>query len=218
MSTAERFLRDVRNHQMTIEHDSGVHRSVHFGRPGSSTYYFRLVTWPGYLSISGDGGCYTFSRLHDMFDFFRFAGPEYDKGDSINEGYWSEKLRAVDRSSGAEDFDDDAYVEAIRGDMAQYLKRFTLSEAKNVVREARWDDLFDAPATATEAIDMAMGWRCPVTNEKPFHDFYEHRLTKTSFRLVWCMRAIQWGIKRYDLQQQSRTQADHDRHVLAGAR
>lgn len=217
MSAAERFLRDVRNHHMTIEHDSGVHRSIHFGRTGSSHLYFRLVTWPGYLAVSGDSGCYTFSRLHDMFDFFRFAGPEYEKGDRINEGYWSEKLRAVDRSSGLEDFDEEAYIEAIRGDMASHLSGMKLSDAKVVVREAGWHDLFDAPSSATEAIDRAMAWRCPVTDRRPFREFYDHRLTRTGFRLVWCMRAIQWGIKRYDLQQQGRTQADHDRRVLAGA-
>lgn len=213
MADQNRFLRDVRDHKMTIEHDEGVFRSLRFGRPQSSIYYFRLNTWPGHLSISGDAGSYTFARLHDMFEFFRCDR----KPGSINESYWSEKLVAVDKHSGATQLDEDAYVKAIRSEFAQHISGMSLSDAKKAVREARWDNLFDAPSDEREAVEKAMGWRCPVTDEHPFNDFWEHRLTEASYRLVWCMRAIAWGIKRYDLHKQGRTQAEHDKLILAGA-
>lgn len=217
MADLQRFLHDIRDHQMTIELDQGVHRCLFFGRPRSAIYHFRLVTWPGHLSISGDCGDYTFARLRDMFEFFRYAGPEYDREDGINEGYWSGKLTAIDKHGGRDELDEDAYVQAIRSDFASHISGMDLFDAKRAVREAQWDYLFDAPTTEREATDKAMGWKCPVTSEHPFSDFYEHRITKTSFRLVWCMRAIQWGIKQYDLHKQGRTQSDHDRRVLAGA-
>jgi hypothetical protein len=48
---------------------------------------FDVVTWPGHLSISGDMGCFVFTRVDDMFTFFR--GHE----DAPNLGYsakWGE--------------------------------------------------------------------------------------------------------------------------------
>ena len=97
MADQSRFLRDVRDHKMIIELDQGVHRSIRFGRPGSSAYHFRLNTWPGHLAISGDMGSYVFSRTADMFEFFRDSAMT----GRINPGYWHEKADAVDRNGGA---------------------------------------------------------------------------------------------------------------------
>lgn len=211
-----RFLSDVRDHKMTIELDQGVHRSIRFGRPGSSAYYFRLNTWPGRLSFSGDCGDYTFARLIDMFDFFRFAGPEYVKEDRINVGYWDEKLTAICKDGERYDLDEEAYVDAVRRCLNSHISGMSLSDAKSVMREVRWDNLLDPPSTEQEARERVHGWRCHVTGRFPFHEFWDYRITKASYRLVWAMRAIQWGIKQYDLHHQGRTQADHDRRVLAG--
>ena len=216
MVKQETFLRDVRDHQMTIELDQGVHRSLLFKRSHRSAYHFRLVTWPGHLAISGDMGDYTFARLIDMFDFFRFAGPAYDCDDRINVGYWDEKLTAVCKSGDRHSLDEAAYIDAVRSLLAGHLGEMALSDAKTVVREARWDDLFDPPSTTREAEDRLYAWRCPVTGDAPFSELWNRRISTASFHLVWCMRAIQWGIKRYDLMKQGRTQADHDQQVLAG--
>lgn len=216
MADRNRFLRDVRDHKMTIEIDQGQHRSIRFGRPQSSAYYFRLNTWPGRLSFSGDCGDYTFARLPDMFEFFRHAGPEYAKTDHINIGYWDEKLTAICKNGERYDLDEDAYIDAVRRCLNNHVSRLTLSQAKRVMRAAGRDGLLEAPTTEREARDQVDGWRCPITQRYPFSEFWDYRITKASFRLVWAMRAIQWGIKQYDLHHQGHTQADHDRRVLAG--
>lgn len=217
MADLANFLRDVRDHKMTIELDQGVHRCILFGRTrASSAYHFRLVTWPGHLSISGDMGDYTFSRLHDMFTFFRFAGPEYDKTDRINVGYWCEKLTSVCKYGGTEELDEAAYTEAVRCCLNGHINGMSLHDAKRVVRDVRWDGLLEAPSSIPEAQDMVSAWRCPVTGNSLSSNFWDYRITKASYHLVWCLRAIQWGIKQYDLVKEGRTQADHDRRVLAG--
>lgn len=216
MTNQSCFLAGVRDHRMTIELDQGVHRSILFKRPTSWAYHFRLVTWPGHIAISGDMGDYTFARLIDMFEFFRHAGPAYDRDDRINVGYWDEKLTAVCKSSGRHELDEDRYVEVVRSLLGRHISGMMLSDAKTVVREATWDDLFTAPSSLREAEDRLYAWRCPVNAGAPFSDLWDYRLTKAAYHLVWCMRAIQWGIKRYDLHQQGRTQADHDRRVLEG--
>lgn len=102
MADQNRFLFDVRDHVMTIELDQGVHRSILFKQPRSSAYHFRLITWPGHLAISGDCEDFIFARLRDMFEFFRYAGPAYERDDRINEGYWAEKLTAIGGRCGGE--------------------------------------------------------------------------------------------------------------------
>lgn len=218
MADHQQFLRDVRDHQMDIELDQGAHRSIYFGRPGSSTDCFRLNTWPGRLSFSGDRGDYTFSRVRDMFTFFRHPGPEYVTDDRVNIGYWDEKLTAICKYGERYDLDEEAYTEAVRSCLNSHISRMSLSDAKRVLHEVRWDDLLEAPSTENEARDRVSRWRCPVTGDHPFSEFWDFRITKASYRLVWAMRAIQWGIKRYDLHRQSRTHAAHDRAVLAGER
>ncbi len=72
-------------HQMTIVRDDGVYRHVRFKAPGTSTYHFDLVTWPGHLAISGDLDGFMFRREHDMFGWFLM-------GKGVNPGYWAQKL------------------------------------------------------------------------------------------------------------------------------
>ena len=85
----EEFQKDVSQHGVTIIRDDGVNRHIRFKRPGTMCMHFDLITWPGYLCYCGDMGTYVFSRLEDMFEFFRT-----DR--DINPGYWAEKLQAVD--------------------------------------------------------------------------------------------------------------------------
>jgi hypothetical protein len=91
----EEFIKDVSQHKMQILRDDGLYRHIRFKRENTSCYYFDLITWPGALCYTGDMGTFVFSRIPDMFEFFRTDG---EKGADlrINPGYWSEKLLAVD--------------------------------------------------------------------------------------------------------------------------
>lgn len=116
---AERFATDTATHRMTVAHDDGLHRHLRFrkwvetnGKEGpSSSYWFDLVTWPGYLTIAGDCGTYTFARTDDMFEFFRGSG-KY----GLNPGYWAEKVRAQE-PSGVSDYSQDK----LRAAIADYI-------------------------------------------------------------------------------------------------
>ncbi len=68
-----RFLKDVANHEMQIIRDDGVQRHLRFKKPGTMCYHFDLITWGGHLCYTGDMGTYVFTRVHDMFDFFRMG-------------------------------------------------------------------------------------------------------------------------------------------------
>lgn len=80
---------NTRDHETTIIRDDGNYRHIRFKQPGTSIWWFDLVTWPGHLVITGDLQDYHFARTDDMFDFFRRNG----YADGINPDYWGEKLR-----------------------------------------------------------------------------------------------------------------------------
>ena len=65
--TEQEFLNDVRGHAMTILRDDGVHRHLRFKKPGSGTYWFDLITWPGTLCIDGDMGTYVFRFIMENY-------------------------------------------------------------------------------------------------------------------------------------------------------
>lgn len=78
------FNRNMDEHQMTILYADGLYRHLRFKNPDHGFYRFDLITWPGYLTITGDIGTYVFARVRDMFEFFTGY---------INTGYWAEKLQ-----------------------------------------------------------------------------------------------------------------------------
>ena len=105
--TKERFLRDVADHKLEVVKDEGVHRHIVMSM-GGSTYRYELTTWPYFICISGDMGCFVFSRVKDMFTFFR------NDDLAINEGYWHEKLEAVPLHGGATGYSSDSFTKAVK--------------------------------------------------------------------------------------------------------
>jgi hypothetical protein len=93
---AERFARETATHEMKILHDDGFYRHLKFKTPGDSSYWYELITAPNSLTFRGDGESFVFSRLADMFEFFR-SNPDR-KAHRISPDYWAEKLTS-DRDS-----------------------------------------------------------------------------------------------------------------------
>lgn len=151
----DRFLRNVKDHKLTVLLDNGIHRHLHFSNPEQFAYYFHLTTWPGYLCISGDMGCYVFCRVEDMFTFFRS-----DKG-NINPHYWSEKLQAS--KNAPEEFSEETFESRLRHEIDSYwnLSEF-LEEVEGDYPEGSEDDEYAEPAPST------WYWR-PQKKEKRYH-------------------------------------------------
>lgn len=84
-----RYDKDTGKHVLTVLHDEGQYRHLRMSAPDTSEYWFEVATWPGSLAVRGDAGkVLVFTRLPDMFTFFRRMG---DTGHRINPWYWSEK-------------------------------------------------------------------------------------------------------------------------------
>ena len=206
--TEERFLNDVARHQISIIQDDGLYRHVRFKRPDSGTYYFDLITWPGRLCFTGDMGTNVFSRIEDMFAFFRTGKNDWnyrENGLSINPQYWAEKLLSESRFGGHREFDEEKFESTLKELVIQWIKAHRDSTSKDERREL-WEEF---ESTVLCADGDSGGYRKTAAaydfyhtvNAKhsfSFSDCWEYDFTCYTHHYIWCCYALAWGIKKYD--------------------
>lgn len=201
---ATRFTNDTAEHQMTVLHDDGLYRNLRFRSPAHGMYWFDLITTPGTLIFQGDGDSFVFSRIKDMFAFFR--GP----AGQINPSYWSEKL-----TSGREQvkrYDQDLLQKHVEDLVAEIIE--DEAEAAESPEECVMTGLVDAvraeivdELTGDEAIDrdLVEQFRYNPSHqtgrEEPdfeFTDTWEWDCRDYHWWFLWACHAIVWGISQYD--------------------
>lgn len=198
--TEERFLRDIKNHSMKVIKDDGVHRHLSFTNNGSSCYRFDLITWPGSLCYTGDMGTYVFSRTADMFTFFRMPENDFNRNPNkklnINPYYWGEKLQSIGTNAGYEEFDEDNFKERVRQHYDSHIEDSPDDDGE-LWREIEYDVLVysaDGECRAYAAVNDFQS-----EGGFDFQDFFDGGGTdKYTFRYIWCLYAIVWGIQQYD--------------------
>lgn len=187
--TQESFLKDVANHRMTVMRDDGVYRHIVFAVPGSWCMRFELITWPGFLCYVGDMGAFCFSRIDDMFAFFRDdRSPDKLR---INLQYWAEKLQAADKSDGAQEWSPEKFKAVIE----HYLDNDgepVSAEVRAAVEEEVLPHIDEGQHEAYRAAS--------VFNYKGFwfNDLWDHDFKEYTYRFIWCCYALAWGIRQYD--------------------
>lgn len=204
--TEQSFLHSVRKHQLEVIKEDGVYRHLRFSKPGTIDMQFDLITWPGYLCYCGDMGTYVFQRLHDMLEFFRSERePVNGKTLYINQGYWSEKLQAVDgnrRSASAMEFSNELFIAVINETRVGWMKERTLNkDQRRELWECVQDEIIDRLEDPDEshAIRLANEFRSVIDGEKhQFDDIWEHNFHDYTTQFTWCCYALAWGIQRYD--------------------
>lgn len=182
--TEQVFLKDVADLRVEVLRDDGMYRHIKFRRPRTTCMGFDLVTWPGYLCYSGDMGTFVFSRVPDMFEFFRDPTPG---NIIIHPQYWSEKVQAEDRPDGVEEYSPDRFREAIENWLdSMEASAETREAAKHVLAHAD-DGEYEARRAVSES------------SRPVFQDFWEARLHEYTYRFIWCCYALVWGIRQYDI-------------------
>lgn len=190
--TKKEFLRDVAEHRMKVLRDDGVYRHLEFRGESGWHHWFEIVTWPMGLCIRGDMGTWTFSRLTDMFEFFRPSTGEL----SINKSYWREKLLHGNKSGydAAKVFS----MDALRRQVFDHLDNWDLSEdeKESVKADLEEEVLGFCDYEKHEALTALYGFRNLLgvqfdPTDGPFGDDW-------SYHYVWCCWAIVWAIQQYD--------------------
>ena len=216
--TEEIFLKDVSNHAMEVLKDDGIYRHLRFASKGEHSWNqrFEIVTWPGYLAFAGDMGCFVFSRLSDMFEFFHTDRRDNGKL-GINLSYWAEKLKAVDSNgryaSGATEFHEAQFEALVNEHVNQWIEEFdgeydsseeeTAKQKETFATELRSaikDDVLSRAEEGEHAAHEALrDFSCEINGQKfEFSDTWEWDLKDYTLRFVWCCYAIAWAIRHYD--------------------
>lgn len=215
--TQKEFLNDVASHTMTIIRNDGVYRHIRFAEPGTSCMHFDLITWPGYLCYTGDMGTYVFTRLRDMFEFFRRS----DKSYRIDYRYWAEKVEAADKGDGLREFSyakfqsyirewitereeeskpDDDEPEELAKHAAAYAELRAEVESEVVHEDENEVRCYDA---ANDFRHDGEAWRAYYGKEACFEfadlgDGFDSGTHEYTRRFVWCCYALAWGVEQYD--------------------
>jgi len=205
--TQKLFLRDVNSHNIKIVSDNDTHRHIIFKNPESSNYWFELITWPGTLCINGDCGTYVFSRIRDMFGFFKMEDNDFNKRKdvmlNINPSYWGEKLQSVDRCSEFTEFDSDGFRERVREHYDSFIESNDDidDEHKNELWAEIEDEVLFHSDNEHEAYRAVQDFSHKIGDcTFEFTDFLDGGGTETyTWRYMWCLYAIVWGIQQYDL-------------------
>lgn len=197
----KQFEKQVANHQLTIIKDEGTYRHLRFKNPDTANQYFDILTWPGTLCYNGDMGTYVFSRITDMFEFFRGGRDKYQ----ISYGYWAEKLQAIDKRTGVSEFSPRLFKENIKDHFdswAESLRDYGYDSEKeeliaNVWQQVEDEILYYADDNEYAAQQAAYDFSCSA-NTSLFQDFYEYDCTEYTYHFLWCCWALRWGIALYD--------------------
>jgi len=201
--TAEVFLKDVADHQMTVLLDQGLYRHLMFRAPKNSwNHWFEIVTYPNKLVLSGDMGTWVFSRVEDMFTFFR------DDKLRVNLSYWSEKLRngTVGGRDHCEVYDGEYYkaniIERLDGYGLEPEKKAKVIEELNCLD---FDDEYTIIASIRDfEVDLEDDGKYDDRSLRKkrytfgFQDVWEVSMKTYSYHFIWCCYAIVWGIQQYD--------------------
>lgn len=202
---ADHFADDVREHELTIIKDDGVHRHIRMRQPGTYNMSYDIITWPGYLAYVGDMGDFLFSRIEDMFEFFRSPDGR------VNYGYWAEKCEAEDKRLGLERFDEDAARDAVRRKARSYADeaglgraeyRQLLEDAKDQIDYSDEHAFFqsvDAFEFRRFESDEFGGGRGRLTHrDTVFVEMWDYNLKTYTYHFEWCCHAIVHAINAYD--------------------
>ena len=191
--TLEKFLNDVKNHELTIHQNNGVDRHLIFKNPNDCNQHFNITTFPNYLVITGDMGSLVFSRQYDMFDFFRSDDLK------INPDYWSEKIRSTTyeaQIASYSKFD----LEQAKKNAQEYLNTYLeynddLSEEDraSLLEDFEWEIL--RSENEYEIVEAIRNFNFKGFGFDEFH-MNDCRVYANSY--IWLCYAIVWGIKKFD--------------------
>ena len=185
------FLERFEKFEMIIEKDDGVFRHLRFRDPKEMHGWFNITTAPDMLVVRGDYGTYVFSRVYDMFNFFRGTG-------GTDPGYVASKAIAqpVEGARACSVFDQRKLKEQVAEAFGYYLD-YEHYDKSEEVKEDYTEELYDFldeldswealyEADGTEMCDSGFMFRC--------YDFSPEVL---SYSYLWSYFAVVYGIERY---------------------
>lgn len=181
-------------HAMTILREDGIYRHLRFRKPDRGEYWFDLITWPGYLTITGDMGCYTFARVEDMFTFFTGY---------INNDYWAEKEQGRSRHE-LKEHDEDSFRAWVLQDFWGASRHLEPAQAKQwwtmLLDEVLGKHVYASMSTPDDCVDLLRNLGDQQEDQwirEHYDDCWEASWSVYPWHLEMCLAAIVTGIRTY---------------------
>jgi hypothetical protein len=194
--TKERFLEDIKKHKLKIIKDEDTYRHL-IMTSGSSIFKYEIITWPNYLCICGDMGCFVFSRIEDMFQFFRSPKDEL----YINPSYWHEKLQGKDKTDSFKEFDPKIFEKIIK-EIFEETTENKSKEEKEKIWEIIQDEILVCGDSFFEESYEEIIERAEESAERygieGFTDMHDYDFNSFTYSYIWCLYAIVYAIQKYD--------------------
>lgn len=177
-------------HVMTVLRDDGLYRHLRFSKPNTGSYRFDLLTWPGYLTITGDMGCYTFTRLPDMFEFFIGY---------INTDYWAEKIADGGRAS-VKTHDEDQFKAWLIQDFWEGSRDMDATEARlwwEALRSDVFNDAYMGDQDSCHAVLRELDLNGMNIPAEHYMNDWDKTWNAYEWQFEFCLAAIVTGIRTY---------------------
>ena len=191
--TLEKFLDDVKNHELTIHQNNGVYRHLAFKNPDGYNRYFNITTFPNFLVITGDMGALVFFRVNDdMFNFFRSDDLR------INPDYWAEKIESTSYEVSIDiysEFDIDEVKTRAQEYLDDFIRDNELSDEDESALRFKLETSVLSAEYEHEIIDRIINFGCYGFD---FEDFEWWDCRTHRYCYIWLCYAIVWGIKKFD--------------------
>jgi hypothetical protein len=188
-----RYLHDTEGFELAVKHDHGLYRHLLYKKPGSSMYWLEVLTSPGLLTINGDMGTFTFSRLTDMFEFFGTK--------EINPQYWAEKLRPHPHEVKYQDYSQKVFTEWLGQDFEDRRIEYDLDGQAVIsaaLTAALADDFDNDITTAAGAVRLLNETKIRTVDPPwEYHDTWEYEWNAYSIFYLWNLHAIVDIIGKY---------------------
>lgn len=185
VETQKAFERDTANHVMTVVRADGLYRHLTFRNPDTLAYWFDVITWPGYLTITGDMGSYVLKREADMLAWLR-----HDR--SINPDYWSQKVQAGETRA----YDVDYARHLLSEQFIDWLRDVEPDLSADEVRDG-WDEIHETvtayaefESTLREEVEALHARYEKRFKTGPFHDLWETSFETYTWHFLWCCWAV----------------------------
>lgn len=191
-SVKQEFLNAVKNHEIKVIKNEGVNRHIRFSENDSIMYSFDLITWPGYLCITGDCGTYVFRRMNNMFNFFASGASEL----TIKPEYWGEKLVSICRAGGFKKYSPELFTYRVNDYVSSWCEGLPDEEADELTEEVNDRVLVHAEDGEVYAYSAVQEFE---HEGYQFDDFFDGGGTEEyTYHYVWCLFAIVWGIQKLE--------------------
>ena len=191
--TLEKFLDDVKHHEITVYQNNGVYRHLTFATPNDCNQHFNITTFPDHLVITGNMGALIFFHSHyDLFDFFR------NDDLKINPDDWAEKIESTSYEVSIDiysEFDIDEVKTRAQEYLDDFIRDNELSDEDESALRFKIETSVLSAEYEHEIIDRILNFGCYGFD---FEDFEWWDCRTHRYRYIWLCYAIVWGIKKFD--------------------